>query len=222
MFFRKHRLISVIAILLIAGLAYLLGWSNVLTIKEISYTGAPTKSSEVTVKNLTNLEVGDRLARIETGKITARLQTLPWVNNSDISRNWISGKIVVTVTARVPIATFNGQLMDANGKRFELPGGYDSKLPSVFAKDAKSGLAALKLFTRLPSEFSTRTSAFTANSPENIKFKITEGKRSLEVIWGADNEMELKLKVYKALIALPENSKIRKIDLTEPRSPIVK
>ena len=222
MFLGNHRLFTVLAILLTAGLAYLLGWSNVLTIKEIGYTGSPTKSSEATVRNLASLEVGERLARIEMRKISARIQTLPWVDSADLSRNWISGKVIVSVTARVPIATFNGQLMDAKGKRFELPGGYDSKLPSVFAKDAKSGLAAIKLFTKLPSEFSTRTSAFTATSPEDIKFKITEGKRSINVIWGADNEIDLKLKIYRALIALPENSKIGKIDLTEPRSPIVK
>ena len=222
MFSRKHRLITFFIILLTAGLAYLLGWSNVLTIKEISYLGAPTKSSEALVRNLTDLEVGQRLARIETRKISARLQTLPWIESADLSRNWISGKIKIEVMPRLPIATFNGQLMDASGKRFELPGGFKSKLPSVFARDAKSGLAAIKLFTKLPTDFSTRTSAFTAISPENINFKISEGKRSLMVIWGSDTEIDLKLKVYKALVALPENSKIKKIDLTEPRSPIVK
>jgi len=222
MFLRNHRLLTVFAILLTAGLAYLLGWSNVLTIKEISYSGAPTKSSEATVKSLTNLEVGQRLARVETRKIAGSLQTLPWIESADLSRNWISGKILVEVKPRIPIATFNGELMDATGKRFELPGGFKSKLPSVFARDTKSGLAAIKLFTKLPTEFSTRTSAFTAVSPENINFKITEGNRSLMVIWGSDIEIDLKLKVYKALLALPENSKIMKIDLTEPRSPIVK
>ena len=222
MFSRKHRLITFFIILLTAGLAYLLGWSNVLTIKEISYLGAPTKSSEALVRNLTDLEVGQRLARIETRKISARLQTLPWIESADLSRNWISGKIQIEVMPRLPIATFNGQLMDASGTRFELPGGFKSKLPSVFARDAKSGLAAIKLFTKLPTEFSTRTSAFTAISPENINFKIAEGKRSLMVIWGSDTEIDLKLKVYKALVVLPENSKIKKIDLTEPRSPIVK
>ena len=222
MFSRKHKLITIFIILLTAGLAYLLGWSNVLTIKAISYAGAPTKSSEALVKNLTDLEVGQRLARIETRKIAARLQTLPWIESADLSRNWISGKIKIEITPRLPIATFNGQLMDASGKRFELPGGFKSKLPSVFARDAKSGLAAINLFTKLPTEFSTRTSAFTAISPENINFKISEGKRSLMVIWGSDTEIDLKLKVYKALVALPENSKIKIIDLTEPRSPIVK
>ena len=222
MFSRKHRLITFLVILLTAGLAYLLGWSNVLTIKAIGYSGAPTKSSEAVVKNLTDLEVGGRLARIETRKISSRLETLPWIKSADVSRNWISGKIKIEVTPRLPIATFNGQLMDASGKRFELPGGFKSKLPSVFARDAKSGLAAINLFTKLPTEFSTRTSAFTAISPENINFKISEGKRSLMVIWGSDTEIDLKLKVYKALVALPENSKVMKIDLTEPRSPIVK
>ena len=222
MFSRKHRLITFLVILLTAGLAYLLGWSNVLTIKAIGYSGAPTKSSEAVVKNLTDLEVGGRLARIETRKISSRLETLPWIKSADVSRNWISGKIKIEVTPRLPIATFNGQLMDASGKRFELPGGFKSKLPSVFARDAKSGLAAINLFTKLPTEFSTRTSAFTAISPENINFKIAEGKRSLMVIWGSDTEIDLKLKVYKALVALPENSKVMKIDLTEPRSPIVK
>jgi hypothetical protein len=53
-------------------------------------------------------------------------------------------------------------------------------------------------------------------------FKIAEGNRSLLVVWGSDIENDLKLKVYKALVALPENSKIMKIDLTEPQSPIVK
>jgi cell division septal protein FtsQ len=84
MLFRKHRLLTFLAILLIAGLSYLLGWSNVLTVKEISYTGAPTKSSEVTVKNLTNLEVGERLARVETREISGRLQTLPLIESADL------------------------------------------------------------------------------------------------------------------------------------------
>ncbi|CAN2191161.1 cell division protein FtsQ [Candidatus Nanopelagicaceae bacterium] len=222
MFLRKHRLFKILAILLIAGLAYLLGWSNVFTIKVISYQGAPTKSSEQTVKGLTNLNIGERLARIEVRKISSRINTLPWVKSVDISRNWISGNVSVSVTSRVPIATFNGQLMDATGKRFDLPGGFKLEVPSVFAKDPKSGLAAIALFTKLPTEFSTRTSAFTAKSPENIFFNISEGKRTLRVVWGAGTDIELKLKVYKALLALPENKRITKIDLTEPYSPIVK
>jgi cell division protein FtsQ len=222
MFLRKHRLFTVLAILLIAGLAYLLGWSNAFTVKEISYAGAPTKSSEQAIKSLTNLNPGERLARVEVRKISARINTLPWVQSVDISRNWISGTVSISVTSRIPIATFNGQLMDAEGKRFDLPGGFKLKVPSVFARDPKSGLAAIALFTKLPKDFSTRTSAFTAKSPENIFFNISEGKRTLRVVWGAGTQIELKLKVYKALLALPENARVKKMDLTDPYSPIVK
>jgi cell division protein FtsQ len=44
----------------------------------------------------------------------------------------------------------------------------------------------------------------------------------LRVVWGAGTQIELKLKVYKALLALPENARIKKMDLTDPYSPIVK
>ena len=222
MFFRRHRIATALVLILILSLTYLLGWSNIFTAKGVSYSGAPTKSSQLTVKNLADISIGERLARIETRKVSTRIKTLPWIKSVDISRNWINGKVSVSVEARIPIATFNGQLMDAEGKRFELPGGYTEKLPSVFARDTKSGLAAIELFMNLPTEFSTRTSAFTANSPENIFFNIKEGKRTLLVIWGNGKDTAFKIKVYKALLALPENSKIKKIDLTDPRSPIVK
>lgn len=222
MFHLRRRFLAILTIFMLAGLAYLFGWSNVFTAKTFSFTGAPTKSSEQLVRNLANLNLGERLARIEVRKVAARIESLPWIANAEISRNWISGKVSIAIVPRLPIATFNGQLIDVEGKRFELPGGYSAKLPSVFAKDAKSGLAAIDLFRKLPTEFSTRTSAFTASSPENIFFNITEGKRTLQIIWGAGNQVALKLKVYKALLALPENSKIKKIDLTEPHSPIVK
>jgi len=222
MILRKHRLLALIAILAIAGLAYLLGWSNLLTIKSISYSGAPTKVSQQSIENLAKLKNGDRLARIKSRKISTRIKTLPWVQSVEISRNWVSGKVAIEVKPRIPIATFNGQLIDKTGRTFELPGGYKSKLPAVFASDAKSGLAASDLFRKLPIEFSTRTSAFTASSPENIFFNISEGKRSLKIIWGIGTEIDLKLKVYKALLALPENAKIKMIDLSEPHSPIVK
>jgi cell division septal protein FtsQ len=222
MFLRKRRIISISLILVIVGLAYLLGWSSVLTIKEINYSGAPTKGSELVIKDLANLKIGDQLARVEPRKVSARIMTLPWVEGVELSRDWLSGKVVLEIKARLPIATFNGHLLDSSGATFDLPGGVKTELPAVFAKDAQSGLAAIKLFTKLPSEFSTRTSAFTASSPKNIYFKIFERKRSISVIWGSGDEIALKLKVYKALVALPENSKISKIDLSEPHSPIVK
>ncbi|CAB4842457.1 unannotated protein [freshwater metagenome] len=52
--------------------------------------------------------------------------------------------------------------------------------------------------------------------------QILDGKKSIELLWGQEGETALKVKVYKALIAQPENSKIFRIDLTAPHAPIVK
>lgn len=217
----KVRLWGFLIISLIGILAYLLGWSNTFTVKELSFSGAPTQASQTLVSELAKIEIGDKLARLEVRKISARIATLPWIQDSNISRNWISGSVKLEVRSRTPIATFNGELMDINGTRFELPGGYIKKLPSVFAKDTDSGLAAINLFLKLPADFSTRTSLFTASSTENIYFNVREGKKTILVIWGAPVDIELKLSVYRALLTLPENSKVKKIDLTDPKSPIV-
>jgi len=40
----------------------------------------------------------------------------------------------------------------------------------------------------------------------------------LEIRWGTDSENELKLKVYKALIALPENAEIKRVDVSAPHA----
>jgi hypothetical protein len=51
--------------------------------------------------------------------------------------------------------------------------------------------------------------------------EVTEGGKRLEILWGNDGDNELKLKVFKALIALPENTGIKRVDVSAPHAPIV-
>jgi hypothetical protein len=51
---------------------------------------------------------------------------------------------------------------------------------------------------------------------------LAQGERILEVKWGINSENELKTRVYQAILALPENNKITKIDVSAPHAPIVK
>jgi hypothetical protein len=41
-------------------------------------------------------------------------------------------------------------------------------------------------------------------------------------LWGTNSDLNLKIKVYEALIALKENSKIVTVDVSAPHAPIVK
>jgi hypothetical protein len=55
-----------------------------------------------------------------------------------------------------------------------------------------------------------------------LVLEINYAGKNLEIRWGTNSDNELKLKVYKALLALPENSAIKRVDLSAPHAPIVK
>ena len=44
----------------------------------------------------------------------------------------------------------------------------------------------------------------------------------ITLVWGSNSDLNLKIKVYEALVALKENSKISLIDVSAPHAPIVK
>ena len=46
--------------------------------------------------------------------------------------------------------------------------------------------------------------------------------RKVDVSWGSVKDLPLKIEIANRLIELPENSKIKIIDVTEPSSPIVR
>jgi hypothetical protein len=48
------------------------------------------------------------------------------------------------------------------------------------------------------------------------------GNGVLIIRWGTNSDISTKVKVLRALLALPENAKARLIDLSSPLSPIAK
>ena len=59
-------------------------------------------------------------------------------------------------------------------------------------------------------------------SSGDLVLEVDNAGKNLEIRWGSDNDNELKLKVFKALLALPENAAIKRIDVSAPHAPIVK
>jgi hypothetical protein len=45
---------------------------------------------------------------------------------------------------------------------------------------------------------------------------------SVEINWGDSSAIAIKAKVLRALLALPENKKVRAIDLSQPSNPTAK
>jgi cell division septal protein FtsQ len=227
--FKSSKTVLALAVTLIlfgAG-SYLLGWSSLLTVKQIEITGAPTLKSEKEISKSLNLSVGDKLARVDSRALTNRLNTVDWIETADISRNWLNGKVAINLQPRTPVALYTelGKpqvALDASGAVFQLPGQMPAGLPNVSATSIASGLIAIEVFTQLPKEFSDGIDRLTATTATNIQINGKFNGRTLQIVWGDSEDTSLKLKVITALLEQPENKSIRLIDVTAPHAPIVK
>jgi len=214
-------------LIIFGGGSYLLGWSSLLTVKQIEITGAPTLKSEREIAKSLDLSIGDKLARVDARALANRLNAIEWIESADISRNWLHGKVAVDLQARTPVALYTelGKpqvALDASGISFQLPGQIPDGLPRVSSSSVASGLIAIEVFTQMPKEFSDGIDRLTALSPTNIVINGKFSGRNLQIVWGDSEDTSLKLKVITALLDRPENKSIRLIDVTAPHAPIVK
>jgi len=218
---RRRRLTIAIGILVIASAAYVLGWSSVFTVKQVLVVGAPNPSEAFIIEH--SVHVGDKLARLELQAITKSLEKYPWLDHSKINRNWLKGAITIHVWTRTPIAQFQGHLVDEHGVVFDLPGVDTSRLPSVTGDNAASAKFAADLLTGLPDQLRLQVIGIVVHGSDSAILSIKDPtfNKVLSVVWGDLTNMSLKVQVYQALLALPENAKIVKVDVSAPHAPIV-
>ena len=69
---------------------------------------------------------------------------------------------------------------------------------------------------------SIQVQSFVVNSAAWSITELVIDGRNLKVTWGDNQDLSLKIKVFRELLQLPENAKIVRMDLTSPLSPIVK
>lgn len=211
----KRKLIAGLVVVILAGATYLLGYSSFFTVSSVEVIGS---NRAVT----TGITKGQKLARVEPRAVSAKLEKLDWVESADISRNWINGKVVVQLTQRTPIATFKNQVIDSSGTSFVPQGARPSGLVDIQAADIKDATKAVNFFTALPAELKSTLTVVKVRSTGALVLITENNGKKLEIRWGTNSENELKLKVYKALLALPENAEVKRVDVSAPHAPIVK
>jgi cell division protein FtsQ len=211
----KRRIIAGVVVAVLAGATYILGYSTFFTVTSVEVIGS-TKPIN------TGITKGEKLARVEPRAVATKLENLDWVESADVSRNWINGKVVVELKQRTPIATFNNQVIDSTGASFIPQGERPSGLIEIQANSIEAATKAVNFLNELPEELnSTLTVVKVRATGAFVLITENNGKR-LEIRWGSNSENELKIKVYKALIALPENADIKRVDVSAPHAPIVK
>jgi cell division septal protein FtsQ len=216
------RLVKIfIATALIGALAYLLGWSTVFTAKRVEYNGITDLLQISAVEKRVGDLTGTKLARIEPRQIVNSIKDISWVADADVSRNWLKSSVSISVQPRIPIGSFGSRYIDSTGVIFDAIG-LKVDVPAVSAPNPAIGLAAVELFASLPLDFRQNVTSLTARSSGDFTMEIQEADRKLILRFGSADEIELKIKVFKALVALEENKNISTIDVSAPHAPIVK
>ncbi len=211
----RRKIFLLISAIVLVLATYILGYSTFFTVSGVEIIGSRTTLNPGVVP-------GQKLARVEPNVIAAKFETLNWVENAKVSRNWISGKVTIELVERTPVAIFNNQVIDASGKSFVLQGPAPPQLVQIQAGGIEAAVMAVEFIAVLPADLKRSLKILKVSSTNALVLKVEAGSRKLEIRWGTNTENELKLKVYQALIALSENATIERIDVSAPHAPIVK
>ena len=212
---KNKRLLAILAILILAGSSYVLGWSTLFTVSSVEIKGTSNYLPQ-------NVKTGEKLARVEPRAVAATYEKFDFIRDAKVSRNWITGKVTISITERTPIAIYNSLAIDELGKVFAIKGQITQSLPTIQAPTADAAVAAVDFFTALPDEIKSAMTILKVRGTGAYVLEVNMGDRVLEVRWGTPTDNALKAKVYKALLAQSENSKIKRMDLSAPHAPIVK
>lgn len=213
--------VAILFIVLVSA-AYILGWSSLFTVKQVVVVGSPNPSEAFAIEH--GIPLGGKMARLESQKFAKSLKGYTWLDHSNISKDWLKGIVTVRVWTRTPVAQFQNHLVDGTGVVFDLPSADLSHLPTIAGRDVEAAKVAARILTALPNQMRANVKNILMRGSDSAVLTIADTtlKRALTVAWGDESNMALKVQVYQALVALPENSKIRVIDLSAPHAPIVK
>jgi cell division septal protein FtsQ len=212
---KNKRLIALATVIVLGLASYALGWSTLFTVSSVEVTGTDQFLPQ-------NVKVGEKLARVEPRAVAATYEKFAFVQDAQVSRNWISGKVTISITTRTPVAIFNNQAIDDSGKAFVVKGNVPAALPQIQAGNVETAVTAVEFLTSLPDEIRSDLKVLKVRSTGAYVLEVDIEGRNVEVRWGLATDNELKAKVYKALLAQPENAKLKRMDLSAPHAPIVK
>ena len=233
----KRLSITLSATLLIAGSAYLLGWSSFLSVSSVSIQGSEANLiiNNKLIQSGVQPQVGSKLARVDIRAIKQSLTELDWIEDADISRNWFSKQIKINVIERVAIArsisTQNTLInFDSSGSIFTPTSptqiAMQNKLPQVTTQSStKADLSSVaKLLNQIPADLNylvTELESISVSKSGSIIMNTRINANLVRISWGRAEEVGQKSTVLKALLKLPENQQIKQVDLSQPSSPII-
>ncbi len=233
----RRLFILLLAITLISGSSYLLGWSSVFTVSKITIEGTSSRAEIFRKLSSDSIElaVGSKLARIETRAIKRSIGMLEWIDEVNVSRDWFDKSINISVREKKAVAkaitTKNGLInFDVSGEIFKpisaSQQSIQERLPLVITEgnDSAQLASVASLLAQMPTQMADLILNLKSISVANsgyIQMETKVNELPLRIDWGLVSDIDLKIEVLNALLKLPENKRIKRIDLSQPELPIV-
>lgn len=233
----RRLFILLLAITLISGSSYLLGWSSVFTVSKITVEGTSSRAEIFRKLSSDSIElaVGSKLARIETRAIKRSIGMLEWIDEVNVSRDWFDKSINISVREKKAVAkaitTKNGLInFDVSGEIFKpisaSQQSIQERLPLVITEgnDSAQLASVASLLAQMPTQMSDLILNLKSISVANsgyIQMETKVNELPLRIDWGLVSDIDLKIEVLNALLKLPENKRIKRVDLSQPELPIV-
>ena len=233
----RRLFILLLAITLISGSSYLLGWSSVFTVSKITVEGTSSRAEIFRKLSSDSIElaVGSKLARIETRAIKRSIGMLEWIDEVNVSRDWFDKSINLSVREKKAVAkaitTKNGLInFDVSGEIFKpisaSQQSIQERLPLVITEgnDSAQLASVASLLAQMPTQMADLILNLKSISVANsgyIQMETKVNELPLRIDWGLVSEIDLKIEVLNALLKLPENKRIKRVDLSQPELPIV-
>ncbi|MGY2875286.1 cell division protein FtsQ [Marmoricola sp. URHA0025 HA25] len=216
---RRFRplLYAALVLLLVGGGIWLLFFSSVVTVRDVSVHGNKTMSS-IKVEAVAKAPMGTQLARVDLAAIQARVESLPAVKSVSVSRSW-PHTIAISITERTPVAVVDRgaglQAVDEDGVLFGSYARQPDDLPLIgTAPDVKAeALAeAAHVVTSLRADIAAKVDRVDVESVDRIRLRLAGGRT---VMWGSSEDSGQKAAVLAVLLGQPGNE----IDVSVPGRP---
>ena len=220
---RVHRwLVLSLALVLVAALAWLVGFSTVLDTRRVEVSGADPADRRA-IEEIAEREVGTPLARVSGGVGDRIVDQVPGAAQVDVSRGW-PHTLKVNVTSRVPALAVRRagegfRLLDIDGVAIRTVKNAPKGVPTVAADEGATvsgrGVQATRgMLKALPEEMSDRVRGVTVDDADQITFTLGGTK----VVWGDGSDPDLKVKVIPILL----EKKPGVIDVSAPDTPVTR
>jgi len=221
---RPWVVVAVLAVVLglLAGGVWLVELSSVLVTRSVRVEGVP-KGDVSGILSRAAVPIGTPLAKVDTGAISRRVIQAPALAQVTVSRSYPS-TVLISVTLRVPVLAVRNpqgqvQVVDSNGVAYATVTAAPKGVPMIdTAEDPSSPQslrAAMSVLRALSGAQRQQVTEVKVLGPNMITFKLG----TVSVLWGGASEPELKVKVLTALLRQKD---VGTIDVSAPRTPVIR